>query len=113
LDPRRVLPLGVLLEIGAEAVERRRDARQVPGQAAAVPELHLEPAEESEVAAAVCEARHVDVLAADAEVVLQRVAIELRQKPGHMDAQLLAEIPADDVRPLANAVRLLAAFRGD
>ena len=77
------------------------------GCAAGVPELHLVAAEESAGSAAGCgEARHVDVLAADAAIVLDRLAEQRGMKPGDVHADLLAQIPADHVGAVAEAVRV-------
>jgi hypothetical protein len=69
-------------------------------QAAGVPELHLEAAQVVQVLQPVVEARHVDVLAADAQVVLHAVAVQRRQESGDVHAQLLAQVAPDDIGPL-------------
>ena len=52
------------------------------------------------------EARHVDVLAADAAVVAGRRADEPREEAAHVEADLLAEVAADHVGAVADAVRV-------
>ena len=53
---------------------------------------------------AVVEARHVRVLAADAAVVARRRSVQRRHEPAGMEAHLFAEVAADDVAAVADAV---------
>ena len=55
------------------------------------------------------EARHVDVLAADAAIVAGRRAGERGQDAARVESDLLAQIAADDVRAVAEAVRVPVA----
>ena len=97
------------LEIGAEARDLLRPARVVRRSAA--PELHAEAAQVVALAAvAVVEARQVDVLAADAVVILRRRAEQLGHKAEHVQPHLLAQIPADHVGRIADAVRVADDF---
>jgi hypothetical protein len=69
------------LKLRAEAGQLARDRRQVPDVAAGVPELHLVAADERQVLPEVREARHVDVPAADATILLDRVPFRPGRKP--------------------------------
>ena len=52
------------------------------------------------------EARHVDVLAVRAVILLVAAAVERRHVPLHVEANLLAQIAADHVGAVADAVRI-------
>ena len=98
------------LEVGAEAGNLFGPTGAIAG--AAAPELHAEAAQVIALAAvAMIEARHVDVLAADAIVVLHRRAEQLRHEAEHVQAHLLAQIAADHVGRIADAVGMAARFR--
>src|SRR6476620_5050780 len=57
------------------------------------------------------EARHVDVLAADAAVVSRRRPDEYRQEAGDVQTNLLAEKSADHIGSVADAVRVALRLR--
>ena len=112
LEPGRVAALDLRLERRAEAGNlvrscvRRRSAR------ARVPELRAEAAQVVAAApGAMVEARHVDVLAADAAVVPRGRAYERGQVAAHVEPDLLAEVAADHVRSVADAVRVRRRLR--
>ena len=56
------------------------------------------------------EARQIDVLAADAVVVLHRRADQFRNEAIHVQADLFGQIAADDVAGVADTVGILARF---
>ena len=58
------------------------------------------------MAVAVVEARHVGVFAADAAVVARCRPVQRRHEAARMEAHLLAEVAADDVAAVADAVRI-------
>ena len=79
---------------------------------AAAPELHAESAQVIALAAvAMIESRHVDVFAADAVVVLHRRAEQFRHEAEHVQPNLLAQIAADHIGRVADAVRMPARLR--
>ena len=77
------------------------DAR---GAAAGVPELHAETTQVvAFVLGALIEARQIDVLA-DASIRLPRLSVQRRQKAAHVEAELLAEMTAEYIVAVADAV---------
>ena len=108
-DQRGVALLDGGLEIDAEAGQSFRESGI--GLRAAVPELSAEASQIVALDAAMVEARHIDVFAADAVVVLRGAADQFRQESEHVEADLFAEIAADDVGRIADAVGMRVRFR--
>ena len=105
LEPGGEVALDVLLERGAEAGPRVREVVDAVGAAAGVPELGAPAAQVvAGEAGAVVEAGHVHVLAADAAVVLPRLAVEVWEEPLDVDPDLLADLAAEGHRDLGLAV---------
>ena len=88
-DQRRVSLLDGLLQVEPETRKLFRERRV--GLRPGVPELRAESAQIVALAPVpMIEARHVDVLAADAVVILCRGPHQLRDKTEHVEAHLLA-----------------------
>ncbi len=105
LEPGRMPRLDLLLERCAEAGDGRRQRVRTGDAGAGVPELHAEAAQVVTPAPRpVIEARHVDVLPSDAAVVASGRPGQRGKVPDRVQADLLAEIAPDDVRPVADAV---------
>src|SRR5881296_3584106 len=107
LEPRRVPPLDFAFQRRAEAGNVMRSFIGAGAAGAGIPELRAEPAQVVALAAgAMIEARHVDVLAADAAIVPRRRAGEHGKESGRIQPDLLAEVAADHVGAVAKTVRV-------
>src|SRR5262249_17057952 len=112
LEPRRMPGLDRLFQRSAEPRNLRRSGVRAVGARPGVPELRAEAAQIVALPVGpMIEARHVDVLAADAAIVSRRGALEHRKEPGHVQADLLAQIPADDVGSVPETVRMAIGGR--
>ena len=112
LHPGRMAALDFLLQRRAEAGNRLAAVVRAAVAAAGVPELDAEAAQVvALVRRLVVEAPQVDVLAADAAIVARRPAGQRLHPADVIEADLLAQVAADDVRAVADAVRIRGRLR--